>query len=188
MFPLFWLYFLFILVPCSTLSRPANAMVALESDGTTTRAVFECKLGSTLKGESTVTCRADGTWDFTEPSCGTIFQFHGMWEYKGTHMLFFFLDALTFAGFCQLFEQGSLGWVFKFLFLHLCMNPLKNVVKSMYNAWKVIKIIVWMCCKQWLYRIWQHWVEGCLRLTFILLNIHEHEVPHSANEIARNIW
>ena len=35
-----------------------------------------------------------------------------------------------------------------------------------------------------LHKFWQHSVEGCLRLTFILMNIHEHGVPHSANEIA----
>ena len=40
----------------------------------------------------------------------------------------------------------------------------------------------------WLFRIWQHRVEGRLRLTFILLNMYEHGVPHSANEITRNIW
>ena len=34
----------------------------------------------------------------------------------------------------------------------------------------------------------QHCIEGHLRLTFILMNIHEHEVPHSANEISCNIW
>ena len=59
-------------MPCSTLSTPANATIVLESDGSTTKAVFECDFGSTLKGERTVSCRADGTWDFTEPTCGML--------------------------------------------------------------------------------------------------------------------
>ena len=32
-----------------------------------------------------------------------------------------------------------------------------------------------------------HHVEGRRRLTFILMNIHAHGIPHSAKEIARNI-
>ena len=35
--------------------------------------------------------------------------------------------------------------------------------------------------------IWQYRVEGRLRLTFILMNIHKHGVPDSANEIIHNI-
>lgn len=63
-------YWIIYLDPCTTVSAPDNGSVVLYSDGATTKAMFSCETGSTLKGKSTITCRADGSWDIIEPSCG----------------------------------------------------------------------------------------------------------------------
>ncbi|HVZ73733.1 MAG TPA: hypothetical protein VHJ20_15240 [Polyangia bacterium] len=55
---------------CPTLQDPAGGTVSttsLEVGGTAT---YTCNLGADLNGEATRTCRADGTWSGTAPTCG----------------------------------------------------------------------------------------------------------------------
>ena len=57
-------------VSCNKLTSPTNGAVTLTSDGSTTVANFSCSLGYTMTGSSLLTCKADGSWDFTSPACG----------------------------------------------------------------------------------------------------------------------
>lgn len=43
----------------------------MTTDGLQTQASYTCDVGYTLSGYQTITCRGDGTWDFSEPQCGT---------------------------------------------------------------------------------------------------------------------
>ncbi|XP_060562325.1 sushi, von Willebrand factor type A, EGF and pentraxin domain-containing protein 1-like [Ruditapes philippinarum] len=56
-------------VPCSALGSPTGGHVTVQSDGSTTTAVYECYTNYTLNGPSQLTCRSDGSWDFLEPTC-----------------------------------------------------------------------------------------------------------------------
>ncbi|KAL4230224.1 Sushi [Mactra antiquata] len=56
-------------VVCDTLSTPSAGTVDLYSNDSITMANFSCNLGYTLSGKSTLECRSDGNWDFTEPDC-----------------------------------------------------------------------------------------------------------------------
>ena len=47
-----------------------TADTTLASDGSQTSVTFTCEVGSALVGADTATCRHDGTWSNTEPTCG----------------------------------------------------------------------------------------------------------------------
>ena len=55
---------------CATISSATGGTVTLQTDGYVTTALFSCNLGYALEGETLLTCRNDGSWDFTSPSCG----------------------------------------------------------------------------------------------------------------------
>ncbi|XP_060573346.1 P-selectin-like [Ruditapes philippinarum] len=54
---------------CTALSTPTSGTVNLYSDNSITKANFTCETGYSLAGTSILACRADGSWDFTEPVC-----------------------------------------------------------------------------------------------------------------------
>ncbi|XP_052281318.1 sushi, von Willebrand factor type A, EGF and pentraxin domain-containing protein 1-like [Dreissena polymorpha] len=54
---------------CKTLSTTSGGSVTLSTNGLETRASFSCDLGYTLSGDVAITCRGDGTWDFSQPQC-----------------------------------------------------------------------------------------------------------------------
>ncbi|XP_045204681.2 sushi, von Willebrand factor type A, EGF and pentraxin domain-containing protein 1-like isoform X2 [Mercenaria mercenaria] len=54
---------------CGTLSTPSGGAVSLSTDGLNTQASYTCNNGYTLNGVNLITCRNDGSWDFTEPTC-----------------------------------------------------------------------------------------------------------------------
>ncbi|XP_045206696.2 CUB and sushi domain-containing protein 1-like [Mercenaria mercenaria] len=54
---------------CSALSSPSSGTVDLYSENSVTKANFSCESGYSLSGASILTCRTDGSWDFTEPVC-----------------------------------------------------------------------------------------------------------------------
>jgi hypothetical protein len=64
---------LFLQVPCSALGSPSGGHVTIQTDGSTTTAVYECYTNYTLNGSSQLTCRSDGSWDFLESTCGETF-------------------------------------------------------------------------------------------------------------------
>lgn len=47
--------------------------MSVDTDDTTTVAVFKCQLGFSLNGGEVLACQVDGTWNGTEPTCGNIF-------------------------------------------------------------------------------------------------------------------
>ena len=55
---------------CTTTANPDGGSVKLQTDGYITKAVYECDVGYSRDGNEILTCRADGTWDLTPPSCG----------------------------------------------------------------------------------------------------------------------
>ncbi|WAQ98147.1 SVEP1-like protein [Mya arenaria] len=59
--------------PSCTLCDPLSttAAIALASDETVTSATFSCEVGATLVGASIATCRSDGTWNTSPPTCVT---------------------------------------------------------------------------------------------------------------------
>ncbi|WAQ97855.1 SVEP1-like protein [Mya arenaria] len=57
--------------PCQTISTAVGRMVSLSTDGLETTASFTCTVGYTLNGQGNITCRSDGSWDFSEPVCET---------------------------------------------------------------------------------------------------------------------
>ncbi|XP_053399292.1 CUB and sushi domain-containing protein 3-like [Mercenaria mercenaria] len=56
-------------VACVSLNTPSGGSVSIQTDGQITSALFTCQTGYTISGTSTVTCRSDGTWDFTSAAC-----------------------------------------------------------------------------------------------------------------------
>ena len=62
----------FIKGTCDTLSTPSGGAVSVSTDGINTRASYTCNNGYTLNGVNAITCRSDGSWDFTEPTCGKL--------------------------------------------------------------------------------------------------------------------
>ncbi|XP_052791561.1 sushi, von Willebrand factor type A, EGF and pentraxin domain-containing protein 1-like [Mya arenaria] len=56
-------------VPCSTLDFVSGGSVNISTDGVTTIARFTCGEGYTLQGDSDISCRSDGSWDFQAPEC-----------------------------------------------------------------------------------------------------------------------
>ena len=60
----------FISAICTTAVNPTGGSVKLQTDGYITKAVYECDVDYSLEGNEILTCRADGTWDLTPPSCG----------------------------------------------------------------------------------------------------------------------
>lgn len=57
-------------VICNQLDQPVGGYVELNSDGQNTTALHTCVTGFTLVGKSELTCKSDGSWDFSQPSCG----------------------------------------------------------------------------------------------------------------------
>ena len=55
---------------CQTLPNVAGGSVELVSTGTITQGNFSCDVGYTMNGVSILTCRSDGSWDLSPPSCG----------------------------------------------------------------------------------------------------------------------
>lgn len=56
---------------CDTLDKLVHGQVHFQSDGKKTSVSFECDVGYSMSGSSKLECRADGSWDFDMPSCGT---------------------------------------------------------------------------------------------------------------------
>ncbi|XP_060586067.1 sushi, von Willebrand factor type A, EGF and pentraxin domain-containing protein 1-like [Ruditapes philippinarum] len=54
---------------CDTLSTPSGGTVTVSTNGVNTQVAYTCNTGYTLNGVSIITCRSDGSWDFTQPSC-----------------------------------------------------------------------------------------------------------------------
>ena len=44
------------------------------TDGATTTALVSCDTGYTISGDNVMSCRTDGTWNISTPSCGMLFQ------------------------------------------------------------------------------------------------------------------
>ena len=65
-----WLVMLLSSVTCQTLSTPTGGSISLITDGYQTHALVTCEVGYTLSGVRNMTCRSDGSWDFTNPACG----------------------------------------------------------------------------------------------------------------------
>lgn len=57
---------------CQTLPTITGGDIVISTDGEQTQAVFTCDLGSSIFGQSTLNCRTDGSWDFTQPECGNL--------------------------------------------------------------------------------------------------------------------
>ena len=57
---------------CPDLESPSSGSVTTSTDGSLTRAVFECLPDYELVGTAELSCQSNGEWDFTTtPSCGT---------------------------------------------------------------------------------------------------------------------
>lgn len=54
---------------CAQLSSPSGGTVNISTDGLNTNAAFTCGVGYTLSGVPSITCKSDGNWNFTQPTC-----------------------------------------------------------------------------------------------------------------------
>ena len=59
---------------CPDLESPSSGSVTISSDGSLTRAVFDCLPDYELVGAAELSCQSNGSWDFTTPLCGTMYQ------------------------------------------------------------------------------------------------------------------
>ena len=59
-------------VECPTLDSPASGAMTLNTDGTTSTAMFTCFVGYHLKGMETLTCDSSGVWTDFEPVCSKL--------------------------------------------------------------------------------------------------------------------
>lgn len=57
-------------VTCTSLAPVSGGEVTLVVSGGTTLAQFSCHSQRALYGQDVLTCRDDGTWDFSQPICG----------------------------------------------------------------------------------------------------------------------
>lgn len=64
-------FLFFLLVVCESLDTTSGGEISFGTDGQTTTATYSCEAGYTISGTSPLTCRSDGTWDFTAATCGT---------------------------------------------------------------------------------------------------------------------
>lgn len=73
---------LFSLESCATLPAIsiATGSVSLVTNGTTTTAEYICPLGYEVKGEKTLTCNSDGTWNNVPSDCGKYFVILVFWN------------------------------------------------------------------------------------------------------------
>ena len=60
----------FILAICDTLSVLVGASVEVTFEITESVATYACETGYTINGPSSLSCRSDGTWNTSIPSCG----------------------------------------------------------------------------------------------------------------------
>ena len=61
----------FIPVTCDTIPDTSGGYFNLTSSGSVTQVKFTCPDGSTINGESTLTCGSDGAWGVVSfPMCG----------------------------------------------------------------------------------------------------------------------
>ncbi|WAQ98163.1 SVEP1-like protein, partial [Mya arenaria] len=54
---------------CESLTTPANGNLQFLTDGTETQANYTCTVGYSISGPALLSCRSDGSWDLTPPSC-----------------------------------------------------------------------------------------------------------------------
>lgn len=57
---------------CGALNAPSIGTVDMISDGMVTIVKVTCPTGFSLIGQSTLTCRTDGSWDYSIPTCGML--------------------------------------------------------------------------------------------------------------------
>ena len=54
---------------CDALDNLNGGSVSMTTDGSETQAIFSCGTGYSMNGGSVLTCRSDGSWDVSPPSC-----------------------------------------------------------------------------------------------------------------------
>ena len=54
---------------CDVLENLNGGTITMEIDGFLTKALYTCDTGYSLTGGSLLSCRADGSWDMSPPSC-----------------------------------------------------------------------------------------------------------------------
>ncbi|XP_052791545.1 CUB and sushi domain-containing protein 3-like [Mya arenaria] len=54
---------------CESMTTPANGNLQFLTDGTETQANYTCTVGYSISGPALLSCRSDGSWDLTPPSC-----------------------------------------------------------------------------------------------------------------------
>ena len=66
---LFTFSYNFIIAACDALQNVVGGSVQLKTDGIMTVAELNCDDGYSMAGDSTLTCRNDGTWNMSQPTC-----------------------------------------------------------------------------------------------------------------------
>ena len=60
----------YVLETCPDLQSPNSGAINISSDGSLSRALFDCLPGYEVDGEKELTCQSNGKWDFAAPLCG----------------------------------------------------------------------------------------------------------------------
>ena len=58
-----------ITAACDALQNVVGGSVQLKTDGIVTVAELNCEDGYSMAGDSTISCRNDGTWNMSQPTC-----------------------------------------------------------------------------------------------------------------------
>ena len=67
-------FYIFNIEACDTIQNVAGGTVSLSTDGVMTLASFTCETGYTMSGDSSISCRSDGTWNVSQPLCSKLFS------------------------------------------------------------------------------------------------------------------
>lgn len=65
----------FMTVTCPPLDNLDNGNTTLATNGTQTKALFHCDLGTSLSGLVEIGCTDEGVWDGNVPVCGKLTYF-----------------------------------------------------------------------------------------------------------------
>lgn len=61
-------------VECAAIDSLSSGVISIITNGSATRASFDCDPGYNLRGMSDITCSADGTWETSFPFCSMLYK------------------------------------------------------------------------------------------------------------------